>query len=133
MGVDKSYNAYFNTCVMQLNGTSQQPNASHNGFVPCANPAWKLINSSNLDLRTTPFQAGYIRNPNAPLADLSLSKRFNITERYNAQFRFEAFNVTNTAIRNGPNTNPTSNQFGFINVSQSNIPRQVQLGFKFNF
>lgn len=132
-GVTKSYDAYFNTCVMQLNGISQQPNASHNGFVACTNPAWKLINSSNLDLRATPFQAEYIRNPNAPLADLSLSKRFNITERYNAQFRFEAFNVTNTAIRNGPNTTPTSNQFGFINVSQSNIPRQVQLGFKFNF
>jgi hypothetical protein len=39
-----------------------------------------------------------IRNPWAPSADLSFSKRFNITDRYNAQFRFETFNVTNTAI-----------------------------------
>jgi hypothetical protein len=92
-----------------------------------------MINSANLDLRATPFQAGYIRNPNAPTADLSLSKRLNFTDRYNAQIRLEAFNVTNTAVRNAANTNPTSNQFGYINVSQSNIPRQVQLGFKFNF
>jgi len=131
--VQKGFNTWFNPCVRQLNGTSLQPNSAHNGFVGCSNPAWQLINSANLDLRATPFQSGYIRNPNAPLADLSFSKRFNITERYNAQFRFETFNVTNTAVRGAANTNPTSNQFGFINISQSNIPRQVQLGFKLNF
>jgi hypothetical protein len=134
VGVNKSNNQYFNTCVQQINGTSLQPNAAHNGFnVPCSNPAWKLINSANLELRSAPFRSGYIRNPWAPSADLSFSKRFNITDRYNAQFRFETFNVTNTAIRNSANTNPTNNQFGFITVSQSNIPRQVQLGFKLNF
>ncbi len=132
-GVQKNYGTWFNSCVTQLNGTNLQPNAAHNGFVSCTTPAWKLINSANLDLRATPFQAGYIRNPNAPLADLSFAKSFNITERYNAQFRFETFNVTNTAIRSGANTTPTSNQFGYDNVSQANIPRQVQLGFKFNF
>jgi len=132
-GVQKNYNAWFNPCVRQVNGTNLQPNATHNGFTSCSNPAWQMINSANLDLRATPFQAGYIRNPNAPTADLSLSKRLNFTDRYNAQIRLEAFNVTNTAVRNGANTNPTSNQFGYINVSQSNIPRQVQLGFKFNF
>jgi hypothetical protein len=132
-GVQKSYATWFNPCVRQVNGTSLQPNAAHNGFESCSNPAWQMTNTANLDLRATPFQAAYIRNPNAPTADLSLSKRFNITDRYNAQFRFETFNVTNTAVRNAANTTPTSNQFGYINVSQSNIPRQVQLGFKLNF
>ena len=132
-GVQKNFNTWFNPCVRQVNGTNMQPNAAHNGFTSCSNPAWQMINSANLDLRATPFQAAYIRNPNAPSADLSVSKRFNITERYNAQFRFETFNVTNTAVRSAANTTPTSNQFGYVNVSQANIPRQVQLGFKFNF
>ncbi len=133
VGNTKSYARYFNNCVQQINGTALQPNSSNNGFVSCSNPAWRLTNSSNLELRSAPFRIGSIRNPNAPLADLSASKRFNITERYNAQFRFETFNVTNTAVRGGANTNPTSNQFGLVALSQANIPRQVQLGFKFNF
>ncbi|NUQ30446.1 MAG: carboxypeptidase regulatory-like domain-containing protein, partial [Acidobacteriaceae bacterium] len=129
IGGQKSNSNYFNSCVRQVNGTSLAPNSAHNGFVSCSNPAWQITNTSNLELRAAPFQSKYIRNPNAPLADLSFSKRFNITERYNAQFRFETFNVTNTAVRSGPNMTPTSNQFGFVAVSQSNIPRQMQLGF----
>jgi len=79
--VQKSFNTWFNPCVRQLNGTSLQPNPAPKGFVSCSNPAWQLINSANLDLRATPFQSGYIRDPNAPLADLSFSRRFNITDR----------------------------------------------------
>jgi hypothetical protein len=132
-GIQKSWNTWFNPCVQQLNGTSKMPNSTHNGFVSCTNPAWQLINSSNLDFRLTPFQGGYIRNQNAPNADLSLIKDLHFTERYTGQFRMEAFNVTNTAVRGGPNTSPTSTNFGYIAPSQSNISRQVQLGFKLNF
>jgi hypothetical protein len=145
IGMTKSNDRYFNTCVQlaptfdartgtYVSAGTQQPNATHNGFTTgCSNPAWQQVNSQNLELRAAPFYTGSIRNPNAPLADISFAKRFNLTDRMNAQFRFEAFNATNTAIRNGANTSPTSNQFGYVNVSQSNIPRQVQLGFKFNF
>jgi hypothetical protein len=132
-GVQKSFNTWFNPCVRLLDGSSQMPDPTHTKFVQCSNPAWQLTNSANLDFRQVPFQAGYIRNPNAPNADLSLSKRFNVTERWNGQFRLEAFNVTNTAVRGGPNTSPTSMNFGFVASSQSNISRQVQLGFKMNF
>ncbi|HKR27489.1 MAG TPA: TonB-dependent receptor [Acidobacteriaceae bacterium] len=132
-GIQKSFATWFNPCVRQLNGTSQMPNATHNGFVSCSNPAWQLINSSNLDFRQTPFQAAYIRNPNAPNADLSLIKDLHFTERTTGQFRMEAFNVTNTAVRGGANTSPTSTNFGYVAPSQSNISRQVQLGFKLNF
>lgn len=132
-GVQRSNNSWFNTCVRQLNGTSQQPNGAHNGFVSCTNPAWQLTNANNLDFRTTPFQAGYIRNPSAPNTDLSLTKRLNFTDRTNGEVRLETFNLTNTAVYGGANTSPTSTAFGLIPTSQSNISRQVQLGFKFNF
>jgi hypothetical protein len=64
---------------------------------------------------------------------MSLVKRFNIRENINADFRFEAFNVFNTVIRGAPTTDPTSQNFGLVAIGQSNYPRQVQLGFKFNF
>ena len=60
-------------------------------------------------------------------------KKFHVVERVSADFRFEAFNVFNTVIQNQPNTDPTSTQFGFISLGQSNFPRQVQLGIKLNF
>jgi hypothetical protein len=129
-GIEKSFNQYFNGCVQRADGSVTGPNASHSALVPCSNPAWTQINTSALGLRQTPFRASYVRSPIAPNADLSASKKFNITDRVAAQFRFETFNVTNTAIRGNPNMNPNSSQFGFVGISQSNQPRRVQLGFR---
>jgi hypothetical protein len=64
---------------------------------------------------------------------MSLNKRFRFTESLNAQFRFEVFNVFNTPILGGPNTNPTDVNFGFVAANQGNFPRQIQFGFKFNW
>lgn len=143
IGVSKSNLTYFNTCTLFANGQTLQPNAARTSVnQPCSNPVWQQINSTAGELTSMPFQSGYIRNPNAPIGNLSASKRFKFTETMNAQFRFEAFNYTNTYIPNGPNTNPSSGTFGTTSVSsanlnapsgQSNIPRIVQMGIKFNF
>src|SRR5439155_342169 len=81
-------------CVLQLNGTSVQPNATRNGFTSCSNPAW-AIRSSNT-LQTIPFRSSSIRNPWRPQWDMSVNKKFNFTETVDFQFRAEAFNVFNT-------------------------------------
>lgn len=125
------FNQYFNTCVLQLNGTAVQPNATRNGFVPCTNPAFAIRGPNTL--QTIPFRSTVLRNPWRPQWDMSLNKRFNLYERLNFQFRFEAFNVFNTPILGNPNTNPTDPNFGFVAANQGNFPRQVQLGFKFNW
>jgi hypothetical protein len=64
---------------------------------------------------------------------MSLNKRVIFGERTNLQFRFETFNTFNSVQRGGPITDPTRPDFGQVLLGQSNIPRQVQLGFKFNF
>lgn len=133
IGVNRSKLQYFNTCTRQSSG-KLTGNCGATNIV-----AWQQINSTEGDLRQTAFQSGFIRNPSAPIGNVSASKRFNFTDSVNAQFRFEAFNATNTYIPNGPDTNPASSTFGTISGGtsapngQSNIPRIVQLGFKLNF
>jgi hypothetical protein len=118
---DGTFSNWFNGCVAPISGNAT-----------CSDPAWRLRNTSNT-LRTTPFRAGWIRNPTRPQWDMSLNKKVYFTESLNFQFRFEAFNVFNTPVRSGPVTDPTRADFGTVPLGQSNIPRQVQLGFKFNF
>lgn len=64
---------------------------------------------------------------------MSFNKRVYATERINFQVRLEAFNVFNTPIRSNPITDPTRSDLGVVPLGQSNLPRQVQLGFKLNF
>jgi hypothetical protein len=115
-----TFNRWFNNCVAPATGSAS-----------CTDPAWRLRGPNTL--RTTPFRAGWIRNPSRPLWDMSLNKRIAFSERTDLQFRFETFNVFNSPVRPGPVTDPTRADFGLIPLGQSNIPRQVQLGFKFNF
>jgi hypothetical protein len=130
---------WFNPCVQlapsfsSATGTFTPGATMLQGQAASCSPAWQVINSANLDYRTTGFFDGRIRNPSSPTADLSLIKKLKFSERYNGQFRIEAFNVTNTWIPSGPNMNVTGSAFGVIPTSQSNINRQVQLGFKFDF
>ncbi|GAA3762213.1 TonB-dependent receptor [Terriglobus aquaticus] len=132
IGSPHSKTQYFNTCTLNVNGTKTGNCSS--GII-----AFQQINSANLDLRGAPFQIGSIRNPNAPIGNASISKRVNITEHFNTQFRFEAFNFTNTYVPNGPDMTPTNNTFGTLSGAtstpngQSNLPRVVQLGAKINF
>ncbi|HEY4356163.1 MAG TPA: hypothetical protein VGN16_10480 [Acidobacteriaceae bacterium] len=142
-GVQNSRLTYFNTCTEFANGTILQPNSGRSAVSqPCTNPVWRQINSTAGDLQSIGFQSGAIRNPNAPIGNASISKRFKITDTMNAQFRFEAFNFTNTYVPNGPVNNPTSGNFGTTSASssnlaypngQSNLPRIVQMGTKLNF
>jgi hypothetical protein len=64
--------------------------------------------------------------------DFSMFKNFRFTERWNLQFRAEAFNITNTPIFSAPNLNVESGAFGTI-TGQDNPARQVQLGLKLLF
>jgi hypothetical protein len=76
-----------------------------------------------------------IREPETPLFDFSIFKKFQIRERYNAEFRMEFFNVFNTPHFAYGSTTPGNVQFGNIPVSagQANDPRIGQMTFRFNF
>jgi hypothetical protein len=67
----------------------------------------------------------------APLRqfDLSLHKKFSITEKLALQFRAEAFNLTNSPQFAPPNSTFGSAQFGVVSA-QSNLPRIAQFALK---
>jgi hypothetical protein len=65
---------------------------------------------------------------------MSLFKEFNVTEGSKLQFRFEAFNVPNSAYFSAPsNTNIDSSASGGQITTTSNSPRQLQFALKYVF
>ena len=81
-----------------------------------------------------PARFSQIRSHTRPQLDIMISKRFQLTERFNLEFRGESFNATNTALRGDPNsTNPSGADFGVLPVAQLNFPRNIQLGMRLRF
>jgi len=89
-----------------------------------------------------PDRIGYLRVPHIANWDLSLQKDFHFTESKRLQFRADAFNLTNTPLFPGPDTNPNDavkqvngrwQGFGTVNLFQQNFPRIVQLSLKLFF
>jgi hypothetical protein len=56
-----------------------------------------------------------------------------VHERFNVQFRAEAFNATNTPQLGGPSTSLTSTSAGVVSMTQSNDPRNIQLSLRVRF
>jgi hypothetical protein len=76
-----------------------------------------------------------IRGPGIANYDLALFKRTAITERFNLEFRAEAFNLFNRVWFGPPNTVATTaanNTFGQI-TTQLNQPRLLQLALRLRF
>lgn len=72
-----------------------------------------------------------IDGPGTSALNLSLSRRFRLSESRAVQFRWESFNVVNRANFNLPQT-----QVDVINgatISQAKAPRQMQLGLRVEF
>jgi hypothetical protein len=76
-----------------------------------------------------PTRFGSLRTDGVNNLDASLIKNIPIVERFRAQLRGEVFNVLNRTQFNGPDTNPTSGNFGRI-TSAANLPRAVQLALR---
>ena len=106
LGDQQSVNKWFNTAA----------------FSPAAS-----FTFGNLGRTVTAVRAASAHN-----VDFSLFKSFKPTERLTAEFRAEAFNLTNTPIFGSPNVSLGSSLFGVVS-SQENPPRQIQLGLKLLF
>ena len=64
--------------------------------------------------------------------DLSVFRQFPITERFRVEFRFEAFNITNTPVWAVPVSSLEAPNFGQV-THTANVARQLQFGLKLYF
>jgi hypothetical protein len=101
----------------------------------CTEPNWLIV--PNYNPRYTPNYEPRLRLQTIQMADVSLNKTTQISERFRLQFRAEAFNIANSFFVTGAMFNSTADNANFgilykstVSAPQSNYPRQLQLGIK---
>jgi hypothetical protein len=122
--VDATFNPsifYFTDAAVQTNGVVD-PNKQR------ADQRIMLANN----IRTFPSRLPGFRRQPLNLWDLSLIKNFSYKERLKFQLRGEFLNAFNHPQFGDPETNPTSSNIGKV-TSQTNLPRNVQIGLKLIF
>ncbi len=83
--------------------------------------------------RRIPYMWNDLRVPSINNWDMSFIKNTWVyQERVRLQFRAEFLNAFNRVLFGSPNTSPTSATYGMI-TSQSNNPRNIQMGLKLTF
>ena len=65
--------------------------------------------------------------------NMSLKKKFAITETASMEFTADAYNFINHPNWSGPNLNPTSGQFGEVTGKSTSNPRTLQVGLHLSY
>ena len=78
-----------------------------------------------------------MRGPGVVNMDLSLYRTFKLTEKFDLQFRAEAFNLSNTPHFSNPSGNVNSSRFGQVTTTQSawgyGRSREFRFGLRLGF
>ena len=98
--------------------------------IPSAHDATALAPEGGTDLGNV--GRNLLRGPSQSNIDVSMAKRFSLTESKDLEFHADFFNLLNYANRDNPVSDIGVADFGRI-VSFSSSPRIVQLSLKFNF
>jgi hypothetical protein len=117
------------------------PQADVSGDPSIANPGPALwFNADAIKIatpftpRTNPYQYDNITGPVFWNLDGTLSKSFPIKERYKLEFRFEAYNLTNSLMWANPNVTPGNSLFGRSTAQAvTNRGREMQYTLRFQF
>lgn len=91
------------------------------------------VQRPNDTLQTMPYYSPNIRLMTAPQLDLNVFRDFYFREHHKVQLKVSAFNAMNTPLLGGPTIDPTSPRFGMVRTSQNNLPRSIEIGFRYAF
>ncbi len=124
---DPTLSRWFNTCTLLPSGKTQN-------CLTGEQPVWTI--RQPFTLQTWSSRISSVRLPAVRNLDAALIKNNRIGERFDLIFRADFLNATNTVqFFNGPITDVNNGNFGRISgaVSQSNLPRVIQLSLKLRF
>ncbi|MBL8240246.1 MAG: TonB-dependent receptor [Bryobacterales bacterium] len=116
---------WFNTCTVNLTGARQNCASASEPVAFTVQPPFTL--------RTLSTRFPNIRDLRPLNLDLSIFKRFIVTERMNVEFRAESFNLTNTPWFGAPNLTVGGAAFGTVTPAQANDPRNIQFALRLTF
>jgi|SRR5579883_1065608 hypothetical protein len=105
-----------------------------NDYVDAGAFAFPATNSAGIYIAPGTSGRDIIRGPGESNMDMALFKNFSVTERVKGQFRFQAYNLTNTPhFANPADTNLSDGHIGLINNVLTDSWRQIELGLRFTF
>ena len=113
--------------VATRRGAETSPNASDNILI---RPFFRF--NAPFTFGNAPRIMPNLYGPGALNVDISLFKNAQISEKFQLQFRAEAFNVFDRVQFANPATNINQSTFGRI-TAQANSPRDIQLAIKLLF
>ena len=134
-------NLYYNGDINALSASYSTDNVDNpvfdvSGFYFNDIPEAQRRNDQRIQLaqnyRTLPSRPRNLRGQQLNLMDMSVVKRFDITNTVRAQLHFEVYNALNQVFFSNPDLNPTSANFGKV-TSQNNVPLNLQIGVRLFF
>lgn len=136
-GAPRTFQRMFNTCYENQAGTLVPTSFNSNGSVSvqacdATSPTPVYRQRYSYTVQTNPVYIAE-RQRIFPLTDLSLFKRFMLTEGVSFEIRGEFFNVGNRPEFGGPGTGLNSSTYGVVTLNQVNDPRTGQLTARINF
>jgi hypothetical protein len=108
-------------------GTGKYFSTTNSDGTPIFTPPAQGTFNHQQGVRNSIYQPGYQD------WNLSLKKKFAITESANMEFTTDAYNFINHPNWSGPNLNPTSGQFGQVTGKSTTNPRTLQVGLHLTY
>ena len=138
IGNNYYYDGDVNQLTADYSGDVSQPVFDLSGFYFQDVPEAQRRNDPRINVngtpqyRTQPTRPASLRGPTLNYMDMSIVKRFDITQRVRAQLHFEIYNALNQVFYNNPNLDPRNANFGIV-TSQNNVPVNLQIGMRLFF
>ena len=119
--------------MMEVVGDPKIDNPNKWGYM--FNPqAFRFIPDSDFKVRTNPKSYPGVQGPGYKSLDLTLSKFFRLSERFQLEFRMEAYNATNTFTGANPSTDVTAATFGRVTAMRAGTQgREFQYNMRLHF
>jgi hypothetical protein len=90
--------------------------------------------NASFQVRSNPKSYPGVQGPGTKAIDFNLAKFFRISERFQLEFKMEAYNISNTMTGANPNLTVTSSSFGRVtNIAAGTQGREMQYNLRLHF